>query len=63
MQMFEIFNNTLKQSWEIGEITLLKLLQLFVEAKGTKKKKDHFRKRKFKKQNALEANKPMNSIN
>lgn len=62
MQVFEIFNNTLKQSWEMGETALLKLQQLFVEAKGIKKKKDHFRKRKFKKQNTLEANDPINSI-
>lgn len=62
MQMLEIFNNTLKQSWEIGEIALLKLQQLFVEAEGIKEKKDQFRKRKFKKQNALEANDLINSI-
>lgn len=62
MQMLEIFNNALKQSWEMGEIALLKLQQLFVEAEGIKEKRDHFRKRKFKKQNALEANDLINSI-
>lgn len=47
MQMLEIFNNTLKQSWEMGEIALLKLQQLFVEAEGIKEKKRSFQEKKI----------------
>lgn len=61
MHIFKTFNNTFKQSQGTGKI--LKLYQLFVEGQDiTKKKKIISEKRKFKKQNALEVNNPMNPI-